>query len=172
MWLKVAEIAPQYNYLKFSDGSVLKTIDQHRIFNREAGKFTYPMTDETPIGTTTLNAKGEWVTLVEKRVVKESVTHYNIITDYHINCFAGNVLTSCRFNNMYPIQDLQFVKDNRTLVDYSEYCAVPRKWYEGLRLAEQPREVNRGNDVPHAKSIVEHIQHVYIDRAQPIDDKS
>ena len=166
LWLKQAQIAQEYNYLRFSDGSVLKTISQHRIFNREAGKFTYPMTDETPIGTHTLNAKGEWVTLVEKRVVQEEVVYYNIITDYHMNCFAGNVLTSCRFNNLYPIQDLKFVKDNRELVPYSEYAELPRKWYDGLRLAEQPREVNRGNDDCHANSIVEHVQNVYIKLAQ------
>jgi hypothetical protein len=166
LWLKQAQIAQEYNYLRFSDGSVLKTISQHRIFNREAGKFTYPMTDETPIGTHTLNAKGEWVTLVEKRVVQEEVVYYNIITDYHMNCFAGNVLTSCRFNNLYPIQDLKFVKDDRELVPYLEYAELPRKWYDGLRLAEQPREVNRGNDDCHANSIVEHVQNVYIKLAQ------
>jgi hypothetical protein len=124
------------------------------------------MTDETPIGTHTLNAKGEWVTLVEKKVVEEEVTYYNIITDYHMNCFAGNVLTSCRFNNLYPIQDLKFVKDERELVPYLEYAELPRKWYDGLRLAEQPREVNRGNDDCHANSIVEHVQNVYIKLAQ------
>ena len=166
LWLKVPEKTNKYNYLKFSDGSILKTVGQHRIFNREAGRFTYPMTDDTPIGTTTLNAKGEWVTLVEKRVVEEEVIFYNIITIYHINCFAGNVLTSCRFNNLYPIKDLKFVKDNRTLVGYDEYAELPRKWYDGLRLAEQPQEVNRGNDVPHGTSIIDHIQRVYISKAQ------
>ena len=171
LWIKVPEVTDRYNYLRFSDGSVLKTIDQHRIFNREKGKFTYPMTDDTPVGTTTLNAKGEWVTLEEKAVIQEQVVFYNIITDYHINCFAGGVLTSNRFNNIYPIKDLKFVKDTRSLVPYSEYAELPRGWYDGLRLAEQPREVNRGNDVQHGRSIVDHIQRVYIAKAQIPQEK-
>ena len=158
LWLKIAQTAPQYNYLRFSDGSVLKTISQHRIFNREAGKFTYPMTDETPIGTHTLNAKGEWVTLEEKKVIQEEVTYYNIITDYHLNCFTGNILTSCRLNNLYPIKDMKFVKDERELVPYLEYAELPRKWYDGLRLAEQPREVNRGNDIVRENTLTEYVQ--------------
>lgn len=166
LWLKVAQITDCYNYLRFSDGSIFKTIDQHRIFNKEAGKFTYPMTDETPLGTHTLNAKGEWVELVEKKVIQEEVVYYNIITDFHINCFAGNVLASCRFNNLYPIKNLKFVKDNRVSVPYEEYAELDRKWYDGLRLSEQPREVNNGNDVHHAESVVEHIQNVYIKNAQ------
>ena len=157
LWLQVPLRADSYNYLRFSDGSVLKTINQHRIFNREKGKFTYPMTDDTPIGTTTLNAKGEWVTLEEKAVIHEQVIYYNIITDYHINCFAGGVLTSNRFNNIYPIKDLKFVKDNRTLVPYSEYTDVPRRWYDGLRLAEQPREINHAGDVRFDSSVSGYI---------------
>ncbi len=166
LWIKVPEVTTKYNYLRFSDGSVLKTISQHRIFNREAGKFTYPMTEDTPLGTHTLNAKGEWVTLVEKKVVEEEVVFYNIITYYHMNCFAGNVLTSCRFSNLYPIKDMKYVKDNRPLVPYSEYAVLEKKWYDGLRLAEQPLDVNRGNDVHHGASVIEHIQRVYIDKAQ------
>ena len=166
LWIKQPQVAEKYILLKFSDGSVLKFVNNHRIFNREAGKFTYALTEETPNGTTTMNSKGEWVTLVEQRVVQEQVVYHNIITYYHINCFAGNILTSCRFNNLYPIQDLKFVKDNRPLVGYEEYAELPRKWYDGLRLAEQPKGVNRGNDVPHGASIIEHIKHVYIANAQ------
>ena len=61
IWLMKKMKTTKYNLLKFSDGSALETIDQHRIFNVEKGMFTYPMTDDTPIGTTTFNSKGEYV---------------------------------------------------------------------------------------------------------------
>lgn len=171
LWIKVAEKTHQYNYLRFTDGSVLKTINQHRIFNKEAGKFTYPMTDETPVGTTTFNAKGEYVTLVEKTVVEEDVVFYNIITDYHMNLFADNILTSCRLNNIYPIQDMKFVKDNRELVSYNVYAALDKKWYDGLRLAEQPLDINRDNADNHGdKSVIEYVQRL-IRKAQPYSNK-
>ena len=80
------QVATSYNLLKFSDGSELKTINQHRIFNKEAGKFTYPMTDETPIGTTTFNADGKEVQLVSKEVITvKEVEYMNVITNYHMN---------------------------------------------------------------------------------------
>ncbi len=161
LWIQKKQIASQYNLLTFSDGSTLKTINQHRIFNKEAGKFTYPMTDDTPIGTTTFTADGREVTLVSKEVIVESVDFYNIITDYHMNCFANGILTSCRLSNLYPIRDMKYVTDNRDPVPYEgNFDTLPRKWYDGLRLAEQPTEINRGNDVVFVDSITGYVQNL------------
>lgn len=161
LWLQKEQKAEKYNLLKFSDGNVLKTINQHRILNIEKGKFTYPMTDETPIGTTTLNDKGEKVKLVSKEIVEEKVTYYNLITKYHMNAFTGGILTSCRFSNLYPIKDMKYVKDDRKLVGPEEYLNIPKEYYEGLRLAEQPKEVNRENDdISHAKTITEYVENL------------
>ena len=143
LYIKKKEHTNKVNVLKFSDGSELRTINQHRIFNKQAGKFTYPMTDDTPIGTITFNEKGEEITLVEKYVQACEVDFYNIITERHLNCFANGILTSCRLNNMYPIRDMKFVKDNRKLIPASSFPFIPLRWYEGLRLAEQPLQINR-----------------------------
>ncbi len=138
LWIKKPEVAVKYNLLTFSDSRQLKTINQHRIFNKELGKFTYPMTDETPIGTTTLLSDGCEVQLTNKKVIEQPVEFYNIITANHFNCFATGICTSNRFNNLYPIKDYKFVKDNRKLLPYEEYeNFVSREWYEKLRLAEQ-----------------------------------
>ena len=161
LWLQKEQKAERYNLLKFSDGNILKTINQHRILNIEKGKFTYPMTDETPIGTTTLNDKGEKVKLVSKEIIEEKVTYYNLITKYHMNAFTGGILTSCRFSNLYPIKDMKYVKDNRKLVGLEEYSNIPKEYYEGLRLAEQPRVINRENDdISHAKTITEYVENL------------
>jgi hypothetical protein len=137
LWMKKAELSYQYNLLTFHDGTTLQTINQHRIFNKEKGMFTYPMTDSTPIGTTTWNHSGLDVTLVTKQVVVEEVEYYNIITNKHMNLFANGILTSCRYNNLYPITDRKFVKDNRPLVSRSAYPERIGAYYEGLRLSEQ-----------------------------------
>ena len=137
LWIKVEETTSQYNLLSFSDGSTLKTINQHRIFNKEKGMFTHPMTDDTPIGTTTVNSFGEEVTLVDKRVVQEEVNYYNVVTDYHMNVYANGILTSLRFNNIYPITNMKFVKDGRTLRSLSEFSDIDSRWITGLRLQEQ-----------------------------------
>ncbi|MBR2299394.1 MAG: hypothetical protein IJ870_02325 [Alphaproteobacteria bacterium] len=145
IWIKILETATEYDTISFSDGSVLSTVAQHRIFNLEAGKFTYAATDETPLGTHTLNMRGELVQVVSKKHINEDVVFCNIVTKRHLNCFVGGVLTSCRFNNIYPIKDLKFVKDNRPLVPYSEYAMFDKKWYDGLRLAEQCRDIRDSN---------------------------
>jgi hypothetical protein len=137
MWIKRGETGSQYNLLSFSDGTTLRTFDQHRIFNKQAGAFTYPMTDATPVGTVTVNEHGQEITLTNKQVIVDTIEYYNVITDYHMNLFSNSVLTSCRFNNIYPIQDMKFVKDSRPLRSRSEFHHIDDRFFHGLRLAEQ-----------------------------------
>ena len=162
LWLMKKQETEEYNLLKFSDGTELKTVRQHRIFNKELGKFTYPMSDETPVGTTTFKEDGTEVTLVSKEVVKEPVEFYNLISNYHMNAFAEGILTSCRFSNLYEIKDMKYVKDDRELASKEDYADIPEEYFYGLRLAEQPKEINRGNDDSHASSLKEHIMNVYV----------
>ncbi len=159
LWIKKKETTVQYDLITFSNGAVLKTINQHRIFNKEMGKFTYPMSEETPIGTTTFTDVGEEVTVVSKKTIQETVDYYNVITDYHMNCFANGILTSCRLSNLYPIEKMCYVRDNRVKVPYEgNFDSVPRKWYDGLRLGEQPQEVNRGNDIALDNSLLAYVE--------------
>ena len=160
LWLQKEQKADRYNLFKFSDGNILKTVNQHRIFNAEKGAFTYPMTDQTPMGTTTLNDKGEKVKLISKEIIDEKVTYYNIITKYHMNAFTGGILTSCRLSNLYPIKNLKYVKDGRKLISKEEYAGLPEEYYEGLRLAEQPQEINKKHDQNFGNNIKEYVEHL------------
>ena len=158
LWIMKKQIAGEYNLLKFENGSELKTVNQHRIFNKDAGKFTYPMTDETPVGTVTVTSDGTETKLVSKEKVQETVNYYNIITDYHMNLFASDVLTSCRLSNLYEVKDMKYVKDGRELASREEYPSVPEEYFKGLRIAEQPREINRGNDVKFDDTLEGYVQ--------------
>ena len=142
VWIKRRETGSQYNLLTFSDGTTLRTFDQHRIFNKQAGAFTYPMTAATPIGTVTVNEHGQEITLTNKQVIVDTIEYYNVITDYHMNLFSDSILTSCRFNNIYPITDMKFVKDSRTLRTRAEFENVEDRFFYGLRLAEQTFELS------------------------------
>jgi hypothetical protein len=142
VWIKRSETGSQYNLLTFSDGTTLRTFDQHRIFNKQAGAFTYPMTAATPVGTVTVNEHGQEITLTNKQVIRDTIEYYNVITDYHMNLFSDSVLTSCRFNNIYPITDMKFAKDSRTLRTRAEFENVEDRFFHGLRLAEQTFELS------------------------------
>lgn len=115
-WIKVEETAPRYNLVKFSNGSEVgfvgpgRDIGYHRIFNKEAGAFTYTGNfKETPNGTTTFAQDETFPTVVSQEVVEKEVKFYNVITDKHYNLFANGILTSCKLSNKYRIEDMKYV---------------------------------------------------------------
>ncbi len=161
LWIKKAQVAEEYNLVKFDNGVELKTVADHRIFNMESQKFTYTMNEEdTPIGTTTFMEDGTTAKLIERKVVRKKVNYYNVITDYHMNLFANGILTSLRLNNLYKIENMKFIKDDRKLAEKTEFIGIPDKYFYGLRLAEQPKEINQGNDVKHTNTLKEYVERI------------
>lgn len=114
-WIKVAEVAPRYNLVKFSNGSEVGFVGAggekgyHRIFNKEAGAFTHTGCKDTPNGTTTFAQDETFPTVVSQEVVEKEVKFYNVITENHHNIFANGILTSCRLSNKYRIEDMKYV---------------------------------------------------------------
>ena len=139
IWIKAAEETTGHDVYTFSDGTKLRTVGHH-VFNKEAGAFTKLKYAETPVGTTTFNEQGNEVTLLSKERVIEPTRYYNVWTQYHLNLFADGILTSNRFNNIYPIVDMKFVKDDRALRGLEEFAGIDSKYITGLRLQEQPQE--------------------------------
>jgi hypothetical protein len=137
-WIKPVETIIGYNKIIFSDNSYLKTVSQHRIFNNEQGKFTYAATEDSPIGTHTFNENQELIQIVSKESYPSTeVNFYNLVTFKHMNLFANGMLTSCRFNNIYPISKMKFVKEYRKIRPYELFKGVDRLYYDGFRLGEQ-----------------------------------
>ena len=144
IWI-MTPVLTQYVNIIFSDGSKLGISGHlnhdggHRIFNLDKGEFTYAIPNEhSPIGTRTFNDKGDIVTIVGKEESSELEEIYNVVTNYHLNIFAEGILTSRRLNNLYPIADMKFIKDERSITSIEEFKGVPTEYYEGLRLGEQP----------------------------------
>jgi hypothetical protein len=141
LWIKVAQNTNKYNLYKFSDNSELKTIEDHRIFDVDNSRFSHPTLHKLPIGTKTFNVKGQQVELLSKEVIHEPVEYYNIATKIHINLFANGILTSSRFNNIYPIENMKYVKEDRQLVSRNNYPGISDEDFEGYRLSEQPLDI-------------------------------
>lgn len=140
LWIKQIEIVDSYYLVKFSDGSFLEVVGDHRIFNCEENKFTRVIC-ETPIGTHTINSKGEIVELVSIEEIKEQNTCCNVITKEHINIFANGILTSWAFNNLYPIKDMKYQKQDNNTFTEEELKDIPTDLIKGLRLDEIPVEL-------------------------------
>jgi hypothetical protein len=148
LWI-MSPVFTQYVNILFSDGSKLGISGHlnhdggHRIFNLDKGEFTYVIPNEhSPIGTRTFNDKGNIVTIVGKEESTEVEEIYNVVTNRHLNIFAEGILTSRRLNNLYPIADMKFIKDERSITSIEEFKGVPIEYYEGLRLGEQPLATN------------------------------
>ena len=137
-WIKVEEIAPRYDLVKFSNGREFGTVGAggekgyHRVFNKEAGAFTHIGTSATPIGTTTFADDGTNPTIVSEEIIEKPVKYYNIITDKHFNIFANGILTSCRLSNKYHIEDMKYVGEpvihEQEEKEYRERLEKNRKW--------------------------------------------
>lgn len=114
-WIKVAEVAPRYNLVKFSNGSEVGFVGAggekgyHRIFNKEAGAFTHTGCKDTPNGTTTFAQDETFPTVVSQEVVEKEVKFYNVITNEHYNLFANGILTSCKLSNKYRIENMRYI---------------------------------------------------------------
>lgn len=139
LWIKKTETTTWYYKLKFSNGLELKVTgtypEAHSLFSVEDGKFIHA---NKLVGKKVYTLDGI-ATLESCEEVHENVEFYNIITNYHMNLFANNVLTSTSLNNLYPIKDMKFVKTQRQPVfDYTKFS---EDWIVGARLNEQPTDV-------------------------------
>lgn len=144
LWIKQPEKSLYYYKLTFESGRVLKVVgsdgNAHRLFSLDDNAFVY---------STQLVGKRVYIengidTLKACERIEEEVEFYNIITKYHMNLFAENVLTSCRYSNLYPIKDMRYIREERDIIPYSAY-SVPREYYDGLRLGEQKISVSDTN---------------------------
>ena len=130
-WIKVAEVAPRYNLVKFSNGAEVGFVGAggekgyHRIFNKEAGAFTHTGCKDTPNGTTTFAQDKTFPTVISQEVVEKEVKFYNVITDKHYNLFANGILTSCKLSNKYRIEDMRYIGE-RLISDEQEKAYFER----------------------------------------------
>ena len=164
LWIMKEQENERYIHVCFDDGTELNAVVEHRIFNVDSQQFTYLMDEEnTPLGTNVYKEDGSIVKLISREYIDETVKYYNIITEYHMNLFANDLLTSLRLNNLYEIKDMKFVKDNRELAKREDFKDITDDFYYGLRLAEQPKnkDINRLNAIKHANTLEEYVKRLY-----------
>lgn len=137
-----------YYKLTFSDGTTLCTTGQnsnHKIYNVDDQFFEGVAYIE--MGKRVFTENGI-VTVVNREYIEEEVEYYNLMTTGKINCFANGVLTSDRYGNLYPIDNMRYVKGDRPIRPYSEFEAVGIKkyWYDNIRLGESDESIEKAID--------------------------
>lgn len=84
----------EYDKWTFSDGTIVKTVHRHRLYNVEKQAMVYM--DEWNVGEHAVNQNGEYIALVSHENVKEEVKHYTLFTK-HQNYFANGLLSGNRY---------------------------------------------------------------------------
>ena len=83
----------EYDIWTFSDGTIIKTVHRHRLYNVERQAMAYM--DEWEIGEHAVNINDEYVELVSHKNVKEEVQHYTLFTKNQ-NYFVNGLLSGNR----------------------------------------------------------------------------
>lgn len=137
IWIKKVEIATEYYHCQFEDNITLDLVGgrghAHRIFCLDTNRFEYA---NDCVGKTIMTKDGPKC-LISCDLINKEVEFYNIITDYHMNLFANNILSSTGFNNLYKVENMKFIKESRELIPIEAFKNCPEEYYYGLRLGEQ-----------------------------------
>lgn len=140
-WVKKAEVSPMYQRIVTNTGRVLKQINNHRMFSLTNNTFEQC---QSILGHKVWTVDGE-ETVVSAEFVHEPIEYYNAVSHYHMNLICNGFLTSCRFNNLYPIKDMKFIKEDRPVRKREEFN-VPDSWFYGVRLSETTKTVKEVED--------------------------
>lgn len=143
LWIKKEEKSNYYYKVSLDNGVVINLVGSngkcHRLFNIDDQKFEYA-TDLVDKNVQTLQGSFK-VKSIE--LVEENCEYYNIITKFHMNLFANGILTSCRYNNLYPIKNMKFDKSNiifepryKIHEKFKKYPDILPEYIIGMRLDE------------------------------------
>lgn len=140
LWLSPAKPVVGYHLITTSTGRAIKQVNNHRFFDLDENKFERI---RSMVGHKVWTADGsEYIT--EVKLIEEPIEYRNAISFYHMNLITNDFLTSCGFNNIYPIKDMKFIKEERTPRPFEEFN-ISREFYEGMRMSEQYSPVEEIN---------------------------
>jgi len=145
-------VSNEYTKYVFDDGSELKIVGECFIFDKELGVFNNSLS----VGSKSINVNGDEIMLISQEIINGEIEYYTIITNHHMNLFSNGILTSCSYNNLYTIENMMFVKENREPKNRGDFSEINSVTYKGLRISEQPESViTLKSDILDLKSIVD-----------------
>lgn len=162
IWIEKEHTTNVYQLTTFSDGTILKTIGYHGIYNTDLKRFvSVDNLDEFNIGTNVAivndNMSGfSSVSVSNIEYVYEKVKYYHVVSTRYYNVIANNLLTTdgtVILSNLYGFDDNikwtslrdEVIGNKDNLYDYSEFADImPYYMFAGLRAAEGKYLANMG----------------------------
>ena len=145
-WIETENESDSYYKVTLSDGSELKIVGNHSVFNRRLNKFVDVVSDELQVGDEIVNAQNgiNYVTVENIELVNEHVKYYDVITTRYFNVIANNILTTFEiYNNIsnykgfdsnlkWQIQD----EVEANMLTYEEFSEFGKYLFKTFRLGE------------------------------------
>ena len=132
LWFTHDHITNSYDKIITDTGRTFKNVGNHRLFSLTTNKFERSL---EMIGHQVWTLDGV-ETIIDIETVNESVDFCNAISSKNMNIITEGFLSSCGFNNLYPIKDMRYIKDYRQHRPIAVYGDIPQSWYHTLRLGE------------------------------------
>ena len=160
IWIEKEQTTNHYQLTKFSDGTVLKTIGYHGIFNMDMNMFvSVDDMDNFKVGTRVakIDEFGNiYTTTVESiELVNDVVNYYHVVSTRYYNIIANDFLTTdgtVILSNLFgfdknitwgSIRDM-VISDKNNLYTYQELDILPYYMFKGLRAEEGKHLINYG----------------------------
>lgn len=131
LWLPPVCTAKNYYQVVLENSVVINVINNHRAFCCETCQFERMLQS---IGKHVWHVDGAQ-RIVDIRFVDKSIEYRNAISFHHMNIITNGVLTSTGFNNLYPVDNMMYVKVDRPKRSEDDF-GLDQRWYKGLRLYE------------------------------------
>lgn len=146
IWIEEEHVTDSYQLNVFSDGTILKTLGYHGIYNYDLNKFvSVDNINEFYVGSTVAkieNGQLKKVTVTDIKIVNETVKYYHVVSSRYYNIIANDILTTdgtVILSNIIDFDDnIKWVnKDNVSKYSYSYFSdIVPYYMYYGMRMED------------------------------------
>ena len=145
IWIEKENYSDNYFKISFEDGTNLKVVENHALFNADINEFV--TIDKLEIGTTIakiVNNKIEYTKVKLIEVVNEGTNYYHVVSTRYYNIVANGILTTddaVILSNLYGFNnDISWKNRNYSSIDlytYSDFSDIlPYYMYKGLRVDE------------------------------------
>ena len=159
IWIEKPRTANSYQETKFSDGSVLKTVSFHGVFNKDLNKFVSVDDKKNfKVGTTVAkieNGKIKYVKVVSIKKIRKRIKYYHVESTRYYNIIANDFLTTDGYvvfaniykfgNNITWLNNKEVMNNQNNLYEYKEFNnKIPYYLFKGLRMTEAKYLENEG----------------------------
>jgi hypothetical protein len=154
IWLEQTHTINGYTLITFSDGSTLKAVGFHGIYNYDLNRFvSIDNPKEFNIGSSVAIINSDHtgfnkVKVVSIKYIKKTVNYYHVVSTRYYNVIANNFLTTdgtvilsnlYGFNNNITWPDIRnnIMSNQTNLYDYSDFSdIIPEYMFKGMRMEE------------------------------------